>query len=238
MSEVRVEKSGNVAVITMDDGENRHNPGFIQRMLEVFDGIEADDAAQAAVLSAGAGKYWSLGIDVGWMMQVLTEGRQQEARDFLYGLNRLSERILTFPMPVVAAINGHAFGDGAMLALVCDFRFMKAGRGFFCFPEVDINIPFMPSMLQIIRKAIPSFLMDDMILSGRRVGAAELEKHNVIVRACADDDELMRDALAYAGAFAKPRAIMAEHKKRMHKSIIDLMRSEDPAYIEPLILTA
>lgn len=230
-------KENKVAVITMDDGENRHNPAFVERLLTVLNEIESDEALSAVVLRAGGGKYWSLGIDIEWITQALTTGKNQEVRDFLYGLNKLSARILTFPLPVIAALNGHAFGDGAMLALVCDFRFMKADRGFLCFPEVDINIPFMPSMLEIIRQVLPACLMSDMILSGRRVNAHELAGHHVILKACSDEEDLLRESLAYTATFAKSRGIMAEHKKRLHKKILDLMQTDDPAYIEPLILT-
>jgi Delta3-Delta2-enoyl-CoA isomerase len=238
MSAIQWISENNVAVITMNEGENRHNPAFVERLLAVLDEIEAEAALLAVVLRAGGGKYWSLGIDIEWITQALTNGKNQEVRDFLYGLNKLSARILTFPLPVIAALNGHAFGDGAMLALVCDFRFMKADRGFLCFPEVDINIPFMPSMLEIIRQVLPACLMKEMILSGRKVNALDLARHQVILKACKDEDDLMRESLAYAATFAKGRGILAEHKKRLHQKILDLMQTDDPAYIEPLILTA
>lgn len=83
-------------------------------------------------------------------------------------------------------MNGHTFGNGSILACSCDYRFMKADRGFFCFPEVDVNIPFLPSMLQTIRKAIPYYKLEELIFSGKRVGAKELEEHHVLVKACDD----------------------------------------------------
>lgn len=238
MSVVSWTKEDRVAVVTMDNGENRHNPGFIQAMYDVFDEVEGDQTLASVVLCSRDEKYWSLGIDIEWITGVLSADRKQEVRDFLYALNRLSERILSFPMPVIAAIGGHAFGDGAMLALCCDFRFMKVDKGYLCFPEVDINIPFLPSMLEIIRKAVPASFMEDMILTGRRVKAPELEAHHVIRKACADEADLMRQSLAFAGTFTKARGIFAEHKKRLHRKVFDLMEKEDPAYIAPLILTA
>ncbi|MGV7927494.1 MAG: enoyl-CoA hydratase/isomerase family protein [Spirochaetota bacterium] len=238
MSLVYTKENETVALLTMDAGENRHNPEFVGALLGVLDEIEADESIKAVVLRSRDEKFWSLGIDVEWMGGVLAAGKKQEARDFLYSINALSKRMLTYPMPIIAAIGGHAFGDGAMMALCCDFRFMKADRGFFCFPEVDINIAFMPSMLQIIRKAMPDWFMEDMILTGRRVGAQELERHNVIKKACPNEEELLKEAIAFASSFAKPRGIFAEHKKRMHRLSLELMDREDPAYIEPLNVTA
>jgi enoyl-CoA hydratase/carnithine racemase len=122
------------------------------------------------------------------------------------------------------------------MACACDFRFMKADRGFFCFPEIDINIPFLPGMLAIVRKAIPGYKLEELVFSGKRTGAAELESHHVIVKACDNEESLMREALAYAKAFNKKRAVFGEMKQRMHRSIIEVMEKEDPLYIEPLKL--
>jgi len=238
MKTITWNKENTTALITMDNGENRHNPDFLYAMLKVFDEIEADPATTAVVLASRDPKYWSLGIDLEWITGALGNGQKQTVRDFMYDLNRLSARILTFPLPVIAAIGGHTFGDGAMLAMACDFRFMKADRGFFCFPEVDINIPFLPSMLEIIRKAIPGYALEEFILSGRKIPAAELAEHHVIIEACTDEEEMLKTAMDYARSFTKGRAIFAEHKKRLHKGILDMMEQQDPAYIEPLILTA
>ncbi|MGB4000508.1 MAG: enoyl-CoA hydratase/isomerase family protein, partial [Desulfomonilia bacterium] len=67
-------------------------------------------------------------------------------------------------------------------------------------------------------------------------GAKELEEHHVVIKACADADELMRESLAYAKTYHKGRAIFGQHKLRLHKHIIEVMENEDPAYIEPLNL--
>lgn len=140
------------------------------------------------------------------------------------------------PLPVIAAINGHAFGNGAILSCACDFRFMRKDKGFFCFPEVDVNIPFLPGMIAFVRKAIPEDLFNDMLLSGRRLTAEELELRNVIVSASENQDELLGQAMAYAGTYKKQRPIFGELKKRKHKEIIRVIEEEDPEYIEPLNL--
>ena len=140
------------------------------------------------------------------------------------------------PVPVIAAINGHAFGNGAMLACTCDFRFMKKDKGFFCFPEVDISIPFLPGMIAFVRKAIPEYKFNEMILSGKRVVAQELEDSHVIVKASADNEELLKDAVAFARTFMKKRGIFGALKKRMHTDIIRIMETEDIKIIDSLAI--
>ena len=54
-------------------------------------------------------------------------------------------------MPTVAAVQGHVFAAGAMFALSHDVRVMRADRGFFCLPEVDIRIPFSTGMSALVQ---------------------------------------------------------------------------------------
>jgi enoyl-CoA hydratase/carnithine racemase len=157
-------------------------------------------------------------------------------KEFMYQLNELSKRILLFPMPVIAAINGHVFGDGAVLACVCDFRYMKADRGFFCFPEIDIDIPHMPSMLAIVKKAMPYYEVEELIFSGKHANAAELEANHAIRKACENEEVLMKEVMEFAKSFTKKRPIFRETKKRLYKYIIGIMEKEDPEFIETLQL--
>jgi enoyl-CoA hydratase/carnithine racemase len=160
----------------------------------------------------------------------------QGIRDFMYGLNRIFKRILLYPMPVIAAINGHAFGGGTILACACDFRFMKSDRGFFCFPEIDISIPFLPGMLAVIEKAIPYYKMEELVFTGKKTGAAELATHHVIVKACDNEESLMRAAIDFAKTFTKKRPIFGEMKRRLHGRIVEVMEKEDAPFIERLQL--
>jgi enoyl-CoA hydratase/carnithine racemase len=236
MAVVEWKKDGTVAILIMNTPENRHNPLFTAGMLKVFDEIEADQEIKAIVLTSSDKKNWSLGIDLEWMTGAISRNETQAIKDFVYQLNKLFIRILTIPVPVVAAMNGHTFGDGTVIACTCDFRFMRADRGFFCFPEVDINIPFLPGMLAIMKKAMPYYKLEDLVYSGKRAGGRELEEHHVIVKACESEEELMKEAVTFARTYTKGRAIFKEHKYRLHKAIIETIQKEDPAYIESLNL--
>jgi len=227
-------KDETVAILTMTAGENRHNPDFTKAILKALDEIEADPAITSVVIASNDPKNWSQGIDLAWITGAFNEKRFQDVKGFLYGLNTMFKRILLYPMPVIAAINGHAFGDGSIMACCCDWRFMKSGRGFFCFPEVDISIPFLPGMQAIITKAFPYYKLQEAAFSGKRYGAAELAEHHVIVKACADEESLLADAVAFARTYQKKRPIFGEMKKRFHRNIIAIIDNEDPPYIESL----
>ena len=236
MNIVDLTLDGTVAVITMDNSENRQNLAFARAMGKAFDEALAEESVTAIIITSAGDKYFSAGVDLEWMMDRFSNNALDDMRAFMYGMNGVFKKCLLAPVPVIAAINGHAFGNGAILSCACDFRFMKSDRGFFCFPEVDVSIPFLPGMVAFVKKAIPYYKFNEMKLTGKRVAAPELEEHHVIEKACADKAELMETAIAFARTFNKKRGIFGEHKRRLHKHIIDIMDKEDPEYIEPLNL--
>lgn len=234
MAVLEWKKDDTVAVVTMNNGENRFGPAFNKALLQVFDEIEKDLAVNAVVIVSSDVKNWSQGIDLIWMQGRMAEQDFQAIRSFLYGLNDVFKRILLFPMPVICAINGHAVAGGAILSLACDFRFMKADKGFFFFSEVDVGIPFIPGMMAFCRKAIPEYKFEEMMYTGKRYGATEMEAHHVVMKACPNAETLMAEAMAFARSFNKKRGVFGEMKRRMHKHIIEIMDKEDREYIEPL----
>lgn len=236
MKIVRWEQQNDRAVITMCNGANLMNLVFAEQMNLCLDQILEVKTIFSIVLTSSDEKNFSQGIDVEWLKQKFTDQDFNSIKAFMYAMDTVFKRLLLMPLPVIAAINGHAFGNGAILSCACDFRFMRKDKGFFCFPEVDVNIPFLPGMIAFVRKAVPEYLFNEMVLSGRRLTATELELGNVIVSVSENREELLEQAMAYAGTFKKQRPIFGELKKRKHKEIIRILEEEDPAYIEPLDL--
>jgi enoyl-CoA hydratase/carnithine racemase len=228
------EKDDAVAMIILNNRENRHNPAFARAILDAFAEIEKDESIYAVVITSSDEKSWSQGIDLPWIMNVLANREFQTIKDFLYGLNAIFKKILLFPMPVIASINGHAAGNGAILACCCDFRLMKADRGYFFLPGVDINISYPPGIQEIIKQAFPYYKLEEAILTGKRYDAKELEEHHVIIKACDDAEAVLRESIAFAKTFKKKRSIFGEMKKRLNKHIIAAIDNEDSAYIEGL----
>jgi len=236
MDLVKWEKNESVAVLYMNHGENRNNLNFADQFLKCMGEILADESNHAILLTSTDTKNFCQGVDVQWLMERKQANDDDSIRKFMYRMNDVFKSLLLCPMPVIAAINGHAFGNGAMLACACDFRFMRADKGFFCFPEVDINIPFLPGMIAWVKKAIPYYKFMELKLTGKRATAPELEKEHIIVKSCTDQDDLMKQSLEFAKTFHKKRGIFGEMKKRLNKDVIDIMDTEDPKFIEPLFI--
>ncbi len=236
MAVIEWEKDESVAIISMANGANKQNLAFANTMNSIFDEILEDKEIFSIIITSSDEKNFSQGIDVEWLGGKLNEKDLEPIKSFMYGMNKIFKRILLMPVPVIAAINGHAFGNGAMLSCACDFRFMRDDKGFFCFPEVDINIPFLPGMIAFVRKAIPEYKFNEMKLTGRRLTAKELEEHHIIEKASQDLPSLMSDTIEFAKSFKKSRNIFGEHKKRMHKEIISVIEQQDPEFIDSLNL--
>ncbi|MEE4359455.1 MAG: enoyl-CoA hydratase/isomerase family protein [Desulfococcaceae bacterium] len=220
-----------VALITLDNGENRFNPDFLTAMINVLDEIENSTEALSVVVRSAHEKIFSNGIDLEWLVPVIQKNDTSQAKDFFYQLNWLFKRTLTCPMITVAAINGHVFAGGAIWSCAFDFRFMRTERGYFCFPEVDLGIPFLPGMLELLKKAIPFYKMEEMHHLGIRLTAEECERHHIIRKAC-HTDNLMDEAMNFAKGVQKKRKVIREMKARIYKHIVHALDVEDVPYIE------
>jgi enoyl-CoA hydratase/carnithine racemase len=238
MAIVEWEKKGAVAVLSMNNGPNLQNLEFALAMCGALDAIVADQGVNAVVLTSTDPKFFSNGVDVNWLMGRFAAQEYQAVKDFCYGMNEVFKKLLIAPVPAIAAINGHAFGNGAIISCACDFRFMRSDKGFFCFPEVDLGIPFLPGMDAFIEKAIPHYKFNEMKLTGKRAGALELEAHHIIEKACPDLESLRQTVMEFAAGFSKKRGIFGEHKRRMHKHILRVMETEDREVVEALNLVA
>lgn len=238
MSIITYETQGRTALVTLANGENRQNPAFAAAMLDAIAQATDDKQIRSMVITSNDEKNWSQGVDLNFLNAALKDKAHDDIKGFMYGMNDVFAKLLTAPFPVIAAMTGHAFGNGAILACACDFRFMRSDRGYFCFPEVDISIPFLPSMNATIKKALPHHLVNDLQLTGRRATAEELATHHVLQAACPSADDTLTQAMTFAEGFAKARPIFAEHKRRLHHHILDLMETDDRPLIENLQLMA
>lgn len=220
-----------VAVLTMNNGENRFNMTFIHEFLSALDEIEQNTDADALVVRSAHDKIFCNGIDLDWLMPVVQAGDKQGIKDFCSTLNRLLRRILLYPMPTIAAITGHAFAGGAIMTCCFDFRFMRSDRGYFCFPEVDLGIPFWPGMVAMVKKAIPAYKLDEMYYLGTRLTGKECEEHRIAIKAY-PMEELMPAVMSFAKSLKKNRQYYLAQKERMNASIIKIIDEEDPFVLE------
>ncbi len=211
-------RDGDVFVLRLDAGENRFTPGLMDALDEALDTVERA-GAPAALVTTGTGKFYSNGLDLEEMMR----GGAGSAGAYLARVLGILGRVLTFPAPTVAAMNGHAFGAGALLGLVHDVRLMRSDRGFFCMPEVDMKIPLHPGMVAILQSRLPGQTAHEVVTTGRRFGGADARALGIVEEALAEDAILAR-ATAIAGERApKADAVMRTLKTGLYAQVLEAL---------------
>jgi enoyl-CoA hydratase/carnithine racemase len=223
MSAIDVTREGAVFVLTMNAGENRFNRGFVDALNGALDEVERSSGPAALVTVGGSEKFYSNGLDLAWIGS--DEGRDSAAT-FVQEVITLLARFLTFPIPSVAAMNGHAFAAGGMMALAHDFRVMRADRGFFCLPEVDINVPLAPGMTALIQEKLSAKVVAETILTGARLGGPQALERGIVDAAVAGPDVLPQ-AIARAAALAnKDRSTYGALKRGLYARILPILTGE------------
>jgi hypothetical protein len=146
MATMRLEKQENVYLLTLNHGEraNTMTDAVLDEYHAALDEVEASQGNTALVITSEDPKFFSNGIDLEY---IKSKGMEYLFSHFGARLDQLLMRVALINFPTIACVTGHAYGGGALLASACDFRTMRADRGFFCFPEVDIKLAFTPAML-------------------------------------------------------------------------------------------
>jgi len=211
---ITLTRKGNVFVLQMDEGENRFNEKTVADLNGALAQVEAAPGPSALV-TTGTGKFFSNGLDLDWM-----GGHCTDKPRFVADVQKLLARFLVFPRPTVAAVNGHAFAAGAMLVLSHDFAVMRADRGYFCLPEVDINIPFTEGMTALIAARLPQPVLHEACTTGKRYTAPEAARLSAISEAVAEADVLPR-ALARAEELSgKDAGTLGAIKRRLYAGAV------------------
>jgi len=221
-----------IAVLKMDNGENRFNYPFFEGFHNILDDIEKTDATVLVVTSAHE-KIWSNGIDLDWLYPAIEKEGPIALSKFRKEMYGFMKRVLTFPMLTIAAINGHAFAGGAFLAFSHDFRFMRSDRGWICLPEIDLGMPLGSVFTALTARAVPMYMMEEMEYTGCRLTAEECLQHHIIKKAC-HIDSLMDEVLAFAKTINKDRNLIHEMKLETHKGTIETIDKRIEALIQEI----
>lgn len=198
-----LQRDGDVFVLDLGvagqtDTENRFSPGWLAEVDDLLEQVLAS-TGDAALVTTGTGKFYSNGLDLDWLGAHL-----DETRSYVGTIQALFVKVLTFPMVTVAALNGHTFAGGGMLALAHDVRVMRADRGFFCLPEVDIGIPFTPGMAALLQARMGVATAHEAMTTARRYGGGDALAAGIVDETAAEGEVLAR-AVARAAALTGRR---------------------------------
>ena len=140
-------------------------------LVRAIDGAVAGalDSGARALIVTGAGRCFSAGIDTKAVPGYDAATRREAGA----AIDAMVARICSTPVPVIAAVNGHAFGGGLVIALACDVRIAARGEYRLALNEVAAGVPFPPGPLALVRADLDPSVVRDLCLTGRQIEPAE-----------------------------------------------------------------
>jgi len=190
----------------------------IHSALEIVERFEGP----TAVVTVGQEKFFSNGLDLQYV-----GSNMDKMEEFLLSYMLLLHHVLSCPVPMVAAINGHCYAGGFLFAMAHDYRIMRKDRGFCCMNEIDLGMPLAPGMAAVARDKLPQATARDVVLVGKRFTPPEAFEA-AIVDALAGADELLNLALALAKKLApkgKNKHILGQLKQELYAQTLHLLKS-------------
>jgi Delta3-Delta2-enoyl-CoA isomerase len=214
---IELDREGDVFVLRMQGGENRFSLDWLDGVNAALDRVTATDGP-VALVTTGDGKFYSNGMDLDWLAT-----QPARAGDYLRMIYRVLGRVLSFPAITVAAVNGHAFGAGAQLAVAHDFAVMRADRGYWCMPEADLGLPLTAEYTGLLRAKVPGRALHEALVTGRRYGGTDAVAAGIVDQAASEDEVLPRAIKIAADLAAKDRRTLAEHKRLLYGDAIRVL---------------
>jgi Delta3-Delta2-enoyl-CoA isomerase len=212
-----LQRHDDVFTLDLGEGENRFTREWMAAVTDALDEVDAADGPRA-LLTVARGKIWSNGLDLDWLV-----AHMDQAGDYTAQVQGLFARMLSTQCPTIAVLQGHTFAAGALLALGHDVRIMRADRGYFCLPEVDIAIPFAPGMSALVQGRLSHATAHEAMTTGRRYGGNEALEAGIVSQAL-PLEELVPFATEWAHAQApKAGPTLRTIRTTMYRDAIDLL---------------
>lgn len=221
---VRYEIHDDIATITMDDGKaNAMNATFMTALVSA---LEQTRCARAVVL-AGRSTFFSGGLD----LKVLPGLPKSELKDTVDLFERMIRQILEYPVPVVAAVAGHALAGGAVLLLACDLAVAAPGPYKIGLNEAAIGIPLPEFVLELGKLRLKPRSWHKSMVLGQTYPAEEALALGFLDE-LSDHDGLLERAQELALAAARvPGEAYRRTKELLHKPVLSVPEGQLAATI-------
>jgi enoyl-CoA hydratase len=216
---LKFELDGHVALLTLDrpDKLNALSNELLSAIMGALDRVELDPAVRAVVIT-GAGRAFSAGADIAGFQRHLEAGPAEAVAHFMRPGHQMTRRVESFTKPIIAAVNGLAFGGGCELV---EATHIALAADTASFSKAEINIGIIPTFggTQRLPRNIGRKAAIELILSGRIFDAAEAARLGLVNRVLPAAD-LLGAAIALARDLAsKPPLTLAAALAAIHRGM-------------------
>ena len=221
---VKVRRNGAILEVTLDRPKaNAIDVETSVAMGKAFVAFRDDPDLRVAILTGGGEKFFC----AGWDLKAAAEGEAYDANYGPGGFGGITE-LHDLNKPVIAAVNGLAFGGGFELALACDL-IVAAGHAEFCLPEIKVGVLADAATFRL-PKRIPRNIAVELLMTGRRMGAEEAVRWglaNAVVPSAMEHAREIAAKLASGPplALAAIKAVVRETENLSNEECYALMRS-------------
>ena len=210
---VRLEQDDGVVTLTVDrpDRLNALNVETLEALDEALD--EAADGDVGALVLTGAGEdAFVAGADISYMQDLSTP----EAQAYAELGHRVTDKIERFPVPVIAAVNGYAFGGGCELALAADLRVASEDA---VLGQTEIDLGIIPGWggTQRLSRLVGDEIARRLVFFGERVDAQDANEHGLVGEVVASDQLDDHVAELAAELAAKPTYALSAAKEALNQ---------------------
>lgn len=214
MEHLITERNDNLLILTLARGKaNALNSALVEELYTAVTAAAADDTVRGLVLASDRPRFFSSGFDIREVF-----GYDRAGMTAFFGrFVDLYETLYRLPKPVVAALSGHTFAGGAILAIACDFRIMAEGDFGFALNEINLGLSISPTMCHMLADAVGVARGREIMLFGEALTPARALEIG-LVRELAPAGEVRDRAIACARSLAmKPPLAYAQMKRTMRE---------------------
>ena len=217
MEYILYEEKGQVGIITINREKalNALNSTVLDELNATLDAVNLDET-RCLILTGAGQKSFVAGADIG-EMSTLTKA---EGEAFGKKGNDVFRKLETFPIPVIAAINGFALGGGCEIAMSCDIR-ICSDNAVFGQPVVGLGIRPGFGGTQRLARLVGAGMANQMIYTARNIKADEAFRIG-LVNAIYTQEELMPAAEKMAAGIAKNAPIAVRNCKKAINEGLDV----------------
>jgi enoyl-CoA hydratase/carnithine racemase len=234
VKEVRYEVDGAVARVTIDRPERHNAMSFqvMQELAEAFETAKGDDAVRVLVLTGAGERAFCAGADLSGIGSHAGESAMHEARGRPAALFKA---LWHLGKPTIARVRGYCLAGGFGLALSCDFV-VASDDSTFGSPEIDIGLWPYQITVPMIRSMPPKVALD-LMLTGRKVKAAEGERMGFVSR-LVPASELDTAVDELAATLAAKSAVVTRWGRTAFYRAIDMAGEDALAYLHAMLTVA
>lgn len=225
-----LEKKGSLYILTLTGpGEHRLNPKLLDAIHSALVRVKAEVSSgpsAAALITTAEGKFFSNGYDL-----ALAQSCPSIILSMSLKLRSVIAELISFPMPTIAAITGHASAAGLMFVLAHDYAIMRKDRGFLYMSELDIGLKISARFMALIRSKVGNpATQREMVLRAAKLTAKEAVEMGIIDSAYVGAEETVKAAVELGQELVMRNwdgHVYCQNRKVIYKEVLDSLGSDE-----------